>query len=100
MSTADRKLQNALRALTRGGMQEWSPELTTRQQRRNAALREAFAAQGLGGNYFNADLFAPYYTADVLPPADDPAWTLVQVGNTAALTATVSAGVLTIEDDQ
>ena len=98
MSTADRKLQNALRGLVRGGMQEWSPEVTTHQQRNNARLREAFAAQGLGGNYFNADLFAPYYTADVLPTADDPAWTEVVVGPASLTSATVASGVLTVED--
>ena len=98
MSTASRRLQNALRGFARGGAQTWSPELTSRQKADSDALQETIdALRGTGkGRYYNADMFAWEYDGDVLPDADDPVWIEMRGGDPEAA---VSSGVLTITDD-
>ena len=98
MSTASRRLQNALRGFVRGGAQTWAPELTSRQKADGDTLQAAIdALRGTGkGRYYNADTFAAEYDGAVLPDADDPAWVEMRGGD--PVTA-VSSGVLTITDD-
>jgi len=97
MSIADRRLQNALRALARGGAQIWTPEITTRQGLETEALLRALAtSRNIGGNYYSDDQWLVFYRADELPDESDPVWSEVTSGSPEMV---ASEGILTITDD-
>lgn len=97
MSVADELIRKALGQLAGDGPAIYRPMLTTGQAVRTPGL-EAKLGRMKGGalQTFSEEQFLVWYTGDVLPTADDPAWSAELAGTAAEA---VSGGLLTVTAD-
>lgn len=92
MSVAQDALRKALAALTGDGEGRWAPTVTTGQAARQGRLLGALQASNARGNVMAGD-WLTVYEADALPPAADPAWTLVTAGTPTVAAASSELSV-------
>ena len=92
MSVAQDAIRRALAALAGDGEGRWAPTITTGQAARQGRLLAAARASNARGNVVESD-WLTWYEAGTLPPAADPAWTLVDNGTP---TANAASSVLSV----
>lgn len=92
MDSAQDAIRKALAALTGDGEGRWVPQVTTGQAARQGQLLGALQASNARGNVMAGD-WLTVYEADALPPAADPAWTLVTAGSPTVAAASSELSV-------